>query len=196
MIYLLPVLTALFGWFSISLLFYFLFRPVDKINLFILEVQGFIPKNLTAWGRQMGEWASREISVQKIKDSFLQDDQLQRIHDLLEAKSEDFLRNKLKEKIPVLAMFITDGLISKMKEALMTELDQLVPSVINQVASGLEKKFDVSKMVEEKIAAINSADPERLFYQSAGKGIRQLKIFMAAMGFLLGLFEWWLLTLL
>ncbi len=57
-----------------------------------------------------------------MKDSLLKSEKLQQIYGMLEVKVDDFLRHKLKEKIPVFSMFVTEGLISKMKEILVEEL--------------------------------------------------------------------------
>ena len=114
---------------------------------------------------------------------------------MLEVKVDDFLRHKLKEKIPVLAMFITEGLILKMKEILVAELEQMVPALIEQIAAGVEEQFNVKKMIAEKVSAVSIKDFENLFYQYAGKSILSLKIFVAALGLLLGGVEIWLLRL-
>ena len=190
MIYLIPLLNAAFGWLTISLLFYFLFHPYEKKHLFIFDVQGFIPKNLSAWGMQLGNYVSENlVNIPKMKESLLKGESLQQIHSVLENKVDDFLRNKLKEKIPVFSMFITEGMISKMKEVLMDELESLVPSVIDQIAAGVEKQFNIQKMIDEKLKTIPMQQIEKLFYREAGKGILTLKIFIAILGFSLGWIE-------
>ena len=102
---------------------------------------------------------------------------------------DDFLRNKLKEKIPVFGMFITEGLITKMKETLMAELENMIPDLIQYFAGDLEKKYDVKKLITQKMKELQMAEIERAFYKQAGKGIRQLKIACAAGGFILGWLE-------
>lgn len=190
MIWLIPVLNALFGWSIISLLFWFLFHPHQKKDFFIFEMQGFIPKNLSSWGKQLGDYISENVvNIPKMKDSLLKSEKLQQIHDMLEGKVDDFLRHKLKEKIPVLSMFITEGLILKMKEILVEELEGLVPSVIEQIASGMEEQFNISKMIDERVNAIAIPEVERLFYRHAGKGITVLKIVIGTIGFGLGCIE-------
>ena len=139
MIYLIPFLNALFGWLLISSLFYLLFHPREKKNFFVFQMQGFIPKNISSWGKQVGKYvAENVVNIPKMKESLLSSERLEQIHSMLEKKVDDFLRNKLKEKIPVFSMFITEGMISKMKEVLMNELESLVPSVIGQIAEGVE----------------------------------------------------------
>ena len=190
MIWLIPLLNALFGWSIIYMLFWFLFYPRQKQNFFIFEMQGFIPKNLSSWGKQLGGYISENVvNIPKMKDSLLKSEKLQQIHQMLELKVDDFLRNKLKEKIPVFSMFITEGLISKMKEILVEELAGLVPSVIEQIASGMEEQFNISKLIDERVNAVAIPEIERLFYRHAGKGIATLKIVVGALGFGLGCLE-------
>ena len=190
MVYLVPILNALFGWGIISLLFYFLFHPAKKKNFFIVELQGFIPKNLGSWSRSIGDFVSTElVNIPKMKASLLQGDRMTEIHTMLEGKVDDFLRNKLKEKIPVFSMFITEGMISKMKEVLMTELEGMVPSVIDQIATGVEKQFNIHKLLDEKLNQDSVGKLEKIFYQQAGKAILSLKLIVAFLGLLLGLAE-------
>ncbi|HYV94436.1 MAG TPA: hypothetical protein VE978_21870 [Chitinophagales bacterium] len=190
MIWTIPFLNALFGWSIIALLFRFLFHPYRKKNFFIFEMQGFIPKNFSIWSEQLGDYVSEHVvNIPKMKESLLQGEKLKQIHNMLEEKVDDFLRNKLKEKIPVFSMFITEGLISKMKEILVAELEQMVPALIEQIASGVEEQFNVKKMINDKVNAVSMNDLEKLFYQYAGKSILALQISVAALGLLLGAIE-------
>lgn len=190
MIYLIPFLNAAFGWFIISLLCHVLFHPLRKKNFFILDWQGLIPKNLPRWGQQAGTYAANNfLAIGKLKDSLLEPEKLSKITELLDDKVDDFLRNKLKEKIPVFGMFITEGMISKMKETLMGELDHIIPDLIGFFADDLQKKYDVQRMITEKLEQFDAASLEKLFYAHAGKGILQLKLVVAITGLLLGLLE-------
>jgi uncharacterized membrane protein YheB (UPF0754 family) len=190
MIYLLPVLNALFGWMVITLLFQMLFHPYRKRNFFIIDVQGFLPNKLPGLAAELGVYVSENfLNIAQLKEDLLSPDKLKQINALLEEKVDDFLRNKLKEKIPVFGMFITEGLITKMKETLMAELENMIPDLIQYFAGDLEKKYDIKKITAEKVHGLQMRDVERAFYQHAGKGINQLKATCAAMGFVLGWLE-------
>jgi uncharacterized membrane protein YheB (UPF0754 family) len=196
MIYLIPVLNALFGWLIISVLFYFLFHPGEKKNLFIIELQGFIPKNLSQWRTQLGKYAAANlVNIPRMKESLLKGERLEQINRMLEQKVDDFLLNKLKEKIPVFSMFITEGMISKMKEVLMAELEKMVPAAIDQIAAGVEQEFNVERAIGEKVNAVSSEQIETIFYKEAGKGIILLKLVVAILGFAIGWLEIVLLNL-
>lgn len=196
MIYIIPLLTAAFGWFVITLLFWLLFHPHHKINFFIAELHGLIPKMLPQWGKQAAAYAAEHfINIGKLKENLLEPAKLEQVNSILEEKVDDFLRNKLKDKIPIFGMFITEGLIEKMKEILMKELDNMIPDMIGFFADDLQKKYDLEKIVGEKLDQFDAATLEKIFYQQAGKNILQVKIFAALIGLLLGLGEIWLLGL-
>lgn len=190
MIYLIPILNAAFGWMIISFLFYLLFHPQKKKNIFVVQIQGLIPGKLPEWGYQLGKYASENfINISRLKQNILEEENLKKINLLLEDKVDDFLRNKLKDRIPVLGMFITEGLISKMKETLMSELEHMIPDMIGFFADDLEKKYNVQQLIADKLAQVDPATLEKTFYEHAGKSVMQLKIFVAALGLLLGGFE-------
>jgi uncharacterized membrane protein YheB (UPF0754 family) len=196
MIYLLPLLNALFGYGIISMLFWFLFHPTKKKDFFIIELQGLIPKKLAEWGEQIGAYVGEHfLNIGKLKADLLQPEKLQQVNTLLEGKVDDFLRNKLKEKIPIFGMFVTDGLIRQMKEVLMNELEKMIPDMIGFFADDLEKKYDVRKMISEKLRSLTIEDIEKQFYKQAGKGILQLKLACAFLGFALGWLEFFLLRM-
>lgn len=196
MIYLIPILNAAFGWLIITLLFQMLFHPLKRRNFFIIELQGIIPKKLPDWGIEIGRYAAENfINISKLKQNLLEPEKLRQINEVLEDKVDDFLRNKLKEKIPVFGMFITEGMIEKMKETLMSELEKMIPDLIGFFADDLEKKYDVQKLVAEKLAEFDPEGLERIFYQQAGKSIFQLKVFVVVLGLLLGAAEILLLKL-
>lgn len=196
MIYLIPLLNAAFGWLVISSLFWLLFHPYHKKNFFIVELHGLIPKQLPGLGKQLGTYAAENfLNIGKLKENLLEPAKLSQINVILEDKVDDFLRNKLKDKIPIFGMFITDGLIQKMKETLMTELDSMIPDLIGFFADDLQKKYDVQKMIAEKLEQYDAATLEKIFYQHAGKAVLQLKIFVAVLGLLLGGLEIALLSL-
>ncbi len=190
MIYAIPLLNAAFGWCMISLLFYMLFHPVRKKNFFIVDLQGFVPRNLPQWGQQACAFAVTQLpDFGKLKDNLLEGDRLSKINEILDDKVDDFLRNKLKDKIPVFGMFITEGMISKMKETLMNELDHMIPDLVGFFADDLQKKFNIERMITAKMEQIDAASLEKLFYSHAGKGVLQLKLTAAITGLLLGIVE-------
>ncbi len=102
---------------------------------------------------------------------------------------DDFLRNKLKDKIPVFSMFVTDGLVDRMREILMKELEAMIPELINTIADDLEKSYDIEKLINEKLESYAPSYIEEIFKRQAGNSITQLKIFCAFLGFVLGLLE-------
>ncbi len=190
MIYLIPFLNAIFGWSIISALSWFLFHPRTKKNFFIIELQGLIPKKLPEWGKHAGSYVSKNfLNINKLKESLLAPEKLSRISLMLESKVDDFLRNKLKEKIPVFSMFVTDGLVDRMREILMKELEAMIPELINTIADDLEKSYDIEKLINEKLESYAPSYIEEIFKRQAGNSITQLKIFCAFLGFVLGLLE-------
>ena len=163
MIYLLPVLNAMFGWMVISMLFTMLFHPYRKKNFFIIDVQGFLPNKLPGLAGELGVYVSENfLNMAQLKEDLLSPEKLKQVNVLLEEKVDDFLRNKLKEKIPVFGMFITEGLITKMKETLMGELENMIPDLIQYFAGDLEKKYDVKKLITQKMKELQMAEIERV----------------------------------
>lgn len=83
---------------------------------------------------------------------------LKQLTPAIEAHLDQFLEVKLQEKLPVIATFVGPSTLGKIKEAMVEEIDQLLPQVISQYATSLAKDVDVSKMIADKLNNSSAID--------------------------------------
>lgn len=190
LIYLIPVLNALFGWFTVTVIIYFVFHPLQKKNLLLFRVQGLLPSLQQSIAEEAAEYISNElVNFKVLEEKLLSPDSLKNIHDYLDKKAEEFLRIKLPEKLPMLSMFITDSLVNAAKESLVGELDKMIPEIIKMYSGKIQEQFDVKTKVKEFILTYPVTELEKKIYSKAGKKILKLKILVAFVGFTLGVAE-------
>jgi len=101
---------------------------------------------------------------------------------LVEAHVDDFLRNKLKEKMPVIGMFIGNKTIDSLKEVFLKEIEDLFPQVLKQFTGNLQSELDVETMISNKITSVSAGRIEKMF----SPAIRYFEVMGAAAGFLIG----------
>lgn len=81
-----------------------------------------------------------------------------RLKPTIEEHIDDFLRNKLKEQMPMISMFIGDKTVNTLKTIFIAEIEKLFPRVIGQYAGNLKKDLQLGKLVKEKLEAISPAE--------------------------------------
>ena len=79
---------------------------------------------------------------------------------MVEGHIDDFLRNKLKEKMPVIGMFIGNKTINSLKEVFLKEIEDLFPQVLKQFAGNLRKELNIETMVANKITNVSAGQLE------------------------------------
>ncbi|MET0393582.1 MAG: hypothetical protein ABW019_10595 [Chitinophagaceae bacterium] len=138
----LPLLSALAGWCISRLLWAAALRP-QAISRYQQQLAG-----------QLGRVARAEWPGAAMGQSISDPARLTSVMPLIEEQMDDFLRNRLQVKMPMLAMFIGDKTIQTMKVIFMDEIRDLFPRVMEQVAGNLTAELDIEKIVREKVAAI------------------------------------------
>ncbi|MGN7819098.1 DUF445 domain-containing protein [Chitinophaga sp. 22536] len=171
---LVPVVTALLGWFIHRL----------AVHTFFTSI---LPKRQQALAQQLGAFAGQQLSFGIIKSKLTDPEKIKNIIPLVEAHLDTFLREKLPKAMPVLSMFIGDSIVNQIKSHLVAELDTLFPVMINQYLDNVEKDLNIEKMVADKVAGISAEQLQQISKQLLGNGIQQFTLLGALTGFICGL---------
>jgi uncharacterized membrane protein YheB (UPF0754 family) len=174
-LYCFPLIAAFVGWlFNLALIRYLFTKA--------------LPAKLPALGSQAGKYVSEKVfNIDQLASKLTDPQQLESVRPFIEGHIDHFLNEKLKEKMPAIAMFIGEKTIVMMKTALMEEIDSLLPGLLNQFIGNLSDKINIEKALtaklnelpEEKITAILNENLKR------EKGLFQ--VFGALSGFVIGL---------
>ena len=189
LILLIPFLNALFGWWILDSLFLFIFRPYDPVKFFGRTVHGLLPSMQEEISLKAGEWAEQMLSSEKIERFLLSEENKTELHIYLDEKADDFIRNKLTERISLLKMFITEGIIVQAKEVLVEQLDKMIPEIIKGFAPKISAKINIKEEVQIRIMNFPLQHIENQIFKIAKNRINRFKFFIAALGFILGLLE-------
>jgi len=187
---LIPLLTAFTGWAVIRLLLKMLFRPLHPQKLLGYTWQGIIPGQKHQISDKIGKMVASEFSSfttieQKISDP----KNFENVKPMIETHMDDFLRNKLKEQMPMISMFIGDKTISSLKTVFIKEIETLFPQVMQQFAGNLKNELNLEQMVSARINAFSTERIESLLYKNMIKEIHMASLFGAAIGLLVGMIQ-------
>jgi hypothetical protein len=101
----------------------------------------FYPKKpILGWQAPLIGWVKDFELNTLIKEEQLTG-QLDKLIPTLDHKLEDFFRNRLAEKLPMISMFIGDKTIQQLKIVFMDELRNIFPELIHSFSSNMQKEF-------------------------------------------------------
>jgi len=190
MLYLIPFISAFIGWFTNWIAIKMLFHPKNPIKILGFTIQGIFPKRQQQFAQKLGVLVATELlNFDDIGSKLNDPQQLEKVTPYIEEHIDTFLRVKLQEKLPVVSMFIGDSTIGKLKEGMMEEINELLPTVIGKYADNLSQKLDVEKMVTDKVANFSSDKLEEILVTIMNKEFRFVEIIGGVLGFIIGLIQ-------
>jgi len=187
---LLPIISAFIGWFTNWIAIKMLFHPRNPVKFLGFTIQGIFPKRQQQFAQKLGVLVASElIHFDEIAGKLKDPQQLAAVSPVIETHIDTFLRVRLAEKIPMIAMFVGEKTIGQLKEGMMEEINTLLPQVIGKYTEGLAEKVDIEKMVTEKVANFSSDKLEQILVAIMSKEFRFVEIIGGVLGFIIGLLQ-------
>jgi hypothetical protein len=167
-LFIIPVISALIGWAFVR--FY---------------INSMLIRQRSSAAKAIGAYAASLINLDSIAEKLKDPAQLQALSRIIETHIDTFLRSKLQEKIPMIATFIGESTIVKLKDGMMEEINLLLPHVLGKYADNLGAKLDLSSTIENKINKLSNRD----ILLALAKPIRSISFGGAWLGFIIGLVQ-------
>ena len=184
------LLAAFTGWITTWIAIKMLFHPRRPFKIAGFTIQGIFPKNQRLIAEKLGQVVGKELlSFDEIEQKITNPENLQKLRPDIEQHIDNFLRNKLKEVFPMLAMLIGEKTILQLKDAFLLELENLFPILMKSYMTKLEKDLDLEKIVTEKVAAFSSEKLEDILNQITKKEFKFLEFIGGFFGFIIGLIQ-------
>ncbi len=186
--FLLPVLTALTGWIVVLIFWKFLFHPVKPLNLMGVPIQGVFPAQKQKQAKQLANLAGEKLfTLSALEEKVTNPELFQQLMPLIDSHLDDFLRNKLGQKMPMISMFIGEKTIFQLKETFVAELNELFPVILKNYLQNLQSGFDLTGLIEEKINNLSTADVELYLKQKMRRQLFYAQLLAASIGLVIGL---------
>jgi len=190
MFWLQPFIAAFTGWFTTWIAIYMLFHPREPKRFLGLTIQGIFPKRQKQVAAKLGSMVAKElIHFDEIAGQLKDPQKLKELTPIIEKHLDSFLSVKLKEKMPVISMFVGEGTIGKIKEAMLEEIEELLPELITQYTDSLSSKIDIEQMVTEKVSNFSSDKLEEMLLNVMKKEFRFVELIGGILGFLIGIIQ-------
>jgi uncharacterized membrane protein YheB (UPF0754 family) len=190
MFWLQPFISAFIGWVTTWVAIKMLFHPREPKRLLGITIQGVFPKRQKQVAEKLGAVVANElIHFDEIAAMLKDPEQLKKLTPTIEKHLDSFLHVKLKEKLPVISMFVGEGMLQKVKDGMLEEINLLLPEIISQYTDSLSKRVDIEKIVTEKVANYSSDKLEEILQAVMKKEFWFLELVALILGFLIGLVQ-------
>lgn len=185
-----PIISALIGWFTNWIAVKMLFHPKVPISILGIKIQGIFPKRHDDIAIKLGKLVSSELlSFADIESKISNPNNIQKVLPVVETHIDEFLRVKLKEKMPVISMFIGDKTIQELKSVFMSELEIMFPKLIDGYMNSMKSDLDLEKIVYEKVKNFSTDKLESILYQILSKEFKFIELIGAVLGFVIGIIQ-------
>jgi uncharacterized membrane protein YheB (UPF0754 family) len=189
-LYTIPFISAFIHWLTIRMALKLLFHPRLPRRVFGFTLQGVFPKKQRQIAESLGRIVGRQLfSFGDIEKTIADPENVKRILPMIDEHIDNFLRNKLKETMPMISMFIGEKTIMQLKGVFMAELEELFPVVMRSYVSHLQEDLDLERIVVEKIAGFSNDRLEGMLNEFLTKEFRFVEVIGAGLGFLIGLLQ-------
>lgn len=173
-LYFFPLIAACIGWLLHWILINYLFTRI-------------LPRRIPVVAERAGQLL---VTVDGLPNGLVGEDVVKKtIVDLtpvIENHIDIFLKEKLKEKMPAIAMFVGEKTIEMMKSSLMEEINMLLPELLKKFGSGMKENLDPGKLLPVMLSKIPEGRMEEILIQNTRKERRMLQAFGAVSGFIIG----------
>ncbi len=148
-----------------------------------ISFTGILPALLPIMAGKLAAAIEQELLSEKIEKRIDDPALVLQLRPVIENHIDLFLKDKLKESFPLLANFMGEKTMNKLKDALLTEVEIIIPSVFKNYTRNFLNENPLALLIEEKLKNIDGAMIEKYV---KNKVSRQL-FFLKAMGALMGI---------
>lgn len=191
---LLPAVGALIGWFTNFVAIRMLFRPKKPVRLFgRLVLQGVLPRRQAELARVVGETVERDLLpvdelVESLDLSGYQDD-------VIEAVVRHVGR-RIDQNLPDLLPLNVKRMISAYARRVVgREAAAVLSEATLRIKERVRRDVKLGELVRQKMNQFDTDQLEKIVAKVAATELRAIEVLGAVLGFMIGLFQAALLTL-
>ncbi|MDA7501963.1 DUF445 family protein [Chitinophagales bacterium] len=192
----LPIVGAVIGWFTNFLAVKMLFHPREPKKFLFFTFQGVFPKRQREIASRLAKVVAKELfSSDELKERLAEPKNIALITSSLEEKLNDYLVVRFPDKYPWVDLFFGDYIRGDMKGELMTEVNEMAPVMIKRYINQLDESIDVEQIVYDKVSNFSVKKLENMMQEILDKELGFIEKVGAVVGFIVGLVQMALVTL-
>ncbi|MGM0608126.1 MAG: DUF445 domain-containing protein [Candidatus Muiribacteriota bacterium] len=185
-----PIAGAFIGYSTNYIAVKMLFHPRKQINFLGIKIQGIFPKRQKELAVSLGDVIEKELISHHDVNIIIEDPNLKsKLKEDIKEHFINFISTKAGDINPMLAMFLNDEIINKIKVLMDPEIDRILPEIINKLTREIEKELDFSEVVREKVEAFSMEKLEEILFAIMSKEFRFIELIGGFIGLLIGVLQ-------
>lgn len=184
-----PFVGAFIGWITNYVAIKMLFYPRQPVKVLFVTFHGIFPKNKERIANKLGAVVERDlINFGDIKNKLKDPETLANFKEEIAERVDTALRDRI-EKMGIAKGIVPEPIIQTVHKIIVKEIDQNLPSLIDNSINKMEQKFDINKIVVEKVRNFSEQRLEQMLLDITSKEFKFIEIIGAVLGFLIGLIQ-------
>ena len=175
------------GWITNYVAIKMLFRPYKEINFVLFKIQGLLPKRKHQIGESIADVIQTElVSLQEILKSLDSSNLDEKLSLMVDKILEEKLQSEISKKFPMLAMFLSNDMLEKIKEMIKESILDNKELILATFSSYVEENVDFKGIIVKNIDAFSLEKLEEVTYGLAEKEFKHIEVIGAILGALIG----------
>lgn len=175
------------GWITNYVAIKMLFRPYKEINFGLFKIQGLLPKRKHQIGESIADVIQTElVSLQEILKSLDSSNLDEKLSLMVDKILEEKLQSEISKKFPMLAMFLSNDMLEKIKEMIKESILDNKELILATFSSYVEENVDFKGIIVKNIDAFSLEKLEEVTYGLAEKEFKHIEVIGAILGALIG----------
>lgn len=181
---------AIIGWITNYVAIKMLFRPYKEINFGLFKIQGLIPKRKHEIAISIADTVQKELISLKDVTSTLDGEELEaRMGNMIDKILDEKLEGELTKKFPMLAMFMSEDMLKKIKNMIKTSILENKDTIIEMFSNYLEEKVSFRDIIITNVDGFSLEKLEDITYSLAKKELKHIEVVGAILGGIIGFFQ-------
>lgn len=188
---------SLIGWLTNYLAIKLLFRPYKEINFIFFKLQGLIPKRRHEIAVNIADVIETElISLEEIGEKLdISSMDYEELDEFLDKLVNEKIKAELLEKNPFLKMFVTDGMLNKVKKYMKKIILENKEEMFSLLLKTVEKNVDLKAHIIEKMDNFSLKEIEDIIVKISRNELRHIEILGGVLGGIIAVFQFLIINL-
>lgn len=181
---------AMIGWITNYIAIKMLFRPYKEINFGLFKIQGLIPKRKSEIAVSIADTVQKElISLKDVTGSLDADELEERMGAMIDRILDEKLETELIRKFPMLAMFLSEEMLNKIKGMIRGAILENKYTIIETFSKYMEEKVNFREIIIKNVEAFSLEKLEEITYSLASRELKHIEVIGAVLGGIIGVFQ-------
>ena len=190
LLYLIPLISALIGWFTNFIAVKMLFYPRQEWNLLLFKLQGIFPKRKEVLARRLGKVVAEELlSSESIREHVANEETHDDLRDAVDKEVDSYLRNR-RERLGyrIFQTIFHDKLLEQLKVRILVEVEGMIPNLVHGMGEKIAQ-LDVEDVVSKQVQGFDSRKIEDMLKSILQRELHFIELAGAVLGFFIGVLQ-------